>query len=290
MKKMQLFAAALIFAAGAAQAVAAQDAQAAPPIPYPAKDTYDAYVKYVHDIQAFFLSDANGKAFLYWEPFLDLVKAGRDDGVLLLAQVMRDKHPDEEYQVVKGTFRNPISAAYLEGRFDLVRRLIAFDRRMVRMHETFDDGDSREPLAEAVDKDDIKWAQTFIDEGADVNTTFVNEARNIGAIPENLLSVSRSKAMDDFLIGKGIKTVYTFTEPMDGSCNDDNVRLRSDPGVQGKVIGKLMKGDTLAVLATTYKMDVIDSNGGRWYKVGYKGRIGWVFSQFVECEALDEGV
>lgn len=259
MKGLPIFAAALLFLAWAALGAAAQDAQAAPPIPYPEKDTYDSYVKYVRDIQAFFLNDANKQAFLYWEPFEDLVKAGRDDGVLLVAQVMRDKHPDEDYSAVKGTFRNPISLAYLAGRFDLARRLIAFDKRMVRLHDSFDDGEGREPVAEAVSSDDLQWTQAFLDAGADINTEYVDEARNIGAIPENLLSISRSKAMDDFLLGRKIKTVYAFEQPADGSCNDDNVRMRSDPGLQGKVIGKLMKGDQLVVVAATYKFDVIDS-------------------------------
>jgi hypothetical protein len=262
-----------------------QDAPSAPSLPYPAKDDYQSYLKYVKDIKASFLDKPHNIGT--WEPFADLIQAGRDEGVFQLAKVLRDTMPEAKYGLVDGDFRNPIGLAYLAGRLSLVRRLISLDRGLLELPDAGMESYGLVPLAEAVARDDLAWTKSFLDAGADIDTSYVEYQKGGGGYPKNLFTISKSKAMDDFLAGRKLKTVYLLESPADGSCNDDNVRMRSEPGTQGAVLAKLMKGDKFSVLASTYKRDTIGDYPGCWVKVSFKGQVGWVFEQFVGCDYFD---
>jgi hypothetical protein len=276
----------LFLAACAGQGLWAQDRSKAA-VPYPEKDNYQAYVKYVRDLQAFYNSDADKQDVFAWEPFSDLVKAGRDEGAFQLAKAMRDTISDGSYAVNSEAFTNPVNLAYKAGRFDLVKRLIGMDSRLAGMHDDYDESQGLTPLATAVANDDIKWAQAFLDAGADLNTEYVEGKKGGGGYPANLFTISKSKAMDDFLAGKKLKTLFVLESPAEGSCNDDNVRMRSEPGTQGAVLAKLMKGEKISVLAVTFKRDTVGDCTSCWVKVSCKGQIGWVFQEFVQCDCFD---
>ncbi len=264
----------------AAASIVAQDKPAAPP--YPSADTYEAYVQYVHGV----LGTRSTTALFDWEPFECLMQAKRYEGVYQLAKALHDTAPETKYCLGGWRFINPINLAYEAGQFDLVKRLLALDRELVRMSDCDAETFYLEPVATAVVHNDTLWVQAFLDAGADINTDRVKSSRN-GTYPANLFTVSPSKGMDAFLLSKHVATVYTLENPQDGSCNDDNVRLRSDPGLQGTVLGKLMKGDSFKVLATTYKRDSIDGVEACWVKISFKSQVGWIFQSFVACDYFD---
>lgn len=280
---LRIAAAALIFLA--ALPASGQDAPSAPSIPYPAKDDYQSYVKYIKDIKSSFLDKPHNLGA--WEPFAGLVQAGRDEGVLQLAKVLRDTMPDAKYSLVDGGFENPVNLAYKAGRFDLVKRLISLDKGLLELPDAGMESFGLVPLAEAVTRDDLPWTKAFLDAGASLDTEYVEYQKGGGGYPKNLFTVSKSKAMDDLLASRKLKTAFVLESPADGSCNDDNVRMRSEPGTQGAVLAKLMKGDKFSVLASTYKRDTIGDYPGCWVKVSFKGQVGWVFQQFVRCDYFD---
>jgi hypothetical protein len=286
MRRITIFIVALVMAGFTAHGAWAQDEQTAP-LPYPGKDNYESYAKFIRDVQAFYAKNQGTNASFAWEPFRGLVEAGRDEGVYQLAKAMRDAIPDGSYRVSPGAFVNPVNLAYEAGRFDLVKRLIGLDKALAGMCDEGDEGTGLTPLATAVAHDDIKWAQAFLDAGASLGTGNVESVKGGETYPVNLFTISKSKAMDDFLAGKDLSTVFVLASPVDGSCNDDNVRLRSGPSAQGAVLAKLMKGDKFSVLATTYKRDTIDDYPGHWVKISHKGQIGWIFQEFVECDYFD---
>jgi hypothetical protein len=264
---------------------ASQDAPSAPPIPYPTKDDYQSYVKYIEDLRASFRDRPSET--VAWEPFDGLVRAGRDEGVYQLAKALHDTMPELKYLVVESDFRNPVILAYEAGRFDLVKRLISLDKGLLGYPETTMNSYGRVPLAAAVARGDIAWAQAFIDAGASLDTQYVRASMDEVGYPDNLYTISPSKAMDDFLAGKQVKPLYVLEDPASGNCNDDNVRLRSSPSTQGAVIAKLMRGDRFEVLASTYKRETIGDFNGCWVEVSYKGQKGWIFQQFVKCNFFD---
>jgi len=251
---------------------------------YPSADTYDAYVQYVRAVSG--VSQANPNAFYDWEPFRGLMQEKRYEGIYLLAKAMRDTMPNIDYCLGGCSFANSVNLAYEAAQFDLVKKLITLDPHLVQMPDQSPEATYLEPLATAVAQNDIQWAQAFLDSGANINTSNVKSTRN-GGYPANLLTVSPSREMDAFLLSKHISTLFTLEAPQDGICSDDNVRLRSDPGLQGKVIGKLMKNDKFQVIAITYKRESIDSTEGCWVKVSFQNQSGWVFQPFVRCDYFD---
>ena len=221
------------------------------------------------------------------ELFAGLVREGRDEGAYQLAKALHDTTPELKYQVVEGDFANPITLAYEAGRLDLVKRLIALDKALLDYPDIVGESFVRVPLAAAVAKGDAEWAQAFLDAGASLDTKYVRPAMDEVGYPDNLYTISPGKAMDDFLASRKLTSLFVLDEPAPGSCNDDDVRLRSAPGAQGEVIGKLMKGDKFSVIASTCKKDTIGGFKGSWVEVSYKGQKGWVFQQFVKCNFFD---
>ena len=251
--------------------------------PYPLSDTYEGYTQYV---KSFSESRSDTNIPIDWEPFRGLIQAKRYDGVYLLTRALHDLAPEKNYCLGGGLFINPINLAYEAKQFDLVLKLIAFDKALVSLPDAGIQAYYLEPLATAVVNNDTRWAEIFLKAGADVNTGYVKNSRN-GSYPANLLTVSPSKEMDEFLLKRNIHSMFVLETPQEGKCNDDDVRLRSDPGVKGKILGKLMKGDTFKVLATTYKLDTIGTLSGSWVEVSFNDQIGWIFEPFVSCDYLD---
>ncbi|WP_158001538.1 SH3 domain-containing protein [Bacillus thuringiensis] len=65
----------------------------------------------------------------------------------------------------------------------------------------------------------------------------------------------------------------TDVENYDFAVNGDGVRIRTLPNIKtGKVIGGVNKG---------FKLEVIEQDDNGWYKVRYKGKIGFITNQYV---------
>lgn len=60
------------------------------------------------------------------------------------------------------------------------------------------------------------------------------------------------------------------------------VRLRTEAGTHGKVLGQLNKGERVQRIETAQQEETIGGKKGRWMKVQTSdGRIGWIFSAFL---------
>lgn len=71
----------------------------------------------------------------------------------------------------------------------------------------------------------------------------------------------------------------TDVENYDFAVNGDGVRIRTLPNTKtGKVIGGVNKG---------FKLEVIEQDDNGWYKVRYKGKIGFITNQYVTVNQKD---
>jgi uncharacterized protein YgiM (DUF1202 family) len=70
-----------------------------------------------------------------------------------------------------------------------------------------------------------------------------------------------------------------------GRINDkDGIRFRSGPGTNYEKLDLLNKGTRIEVLDTNGPEDFLNKESGRWYKIRYGGREGWLFGPFVDLE------
>lgn len=66
-------------------------------------------------------------------------------------------------------------------------------------------------------------------------------------------------------------------------CVNDNVNLRSTPGLDGKIVGKIRKDSILIQLKKSMDAMQIGSHRAYWYKISdLKGLRGWIFGRFLE--------
>jgi hypothetical protein len=69
----------------------------------------------------------------------------------------------------------------------------------------------------------------------------------------------------------------------DGVMNDSGVRMRSDPGLRGKVLGSLKKGEKVKIRDVSNDEETIEGKRAYWYKVRTtSGQEGWVFGGYVD--------
>ena len=78
----------------------------------------------------------------------------------------------------------------------------------------------------------------------------------------------------------GIDELYNYT----GKVNDNHVRIREIPTLEGKIIGKTFTGDKVIVLDRSPKKMKIESMNSYWYKIKKDELIGWMYGQFLEKE------
>lgn len=64
----------------------------------------------------------------------------------------------------------------------------------------------------------------------------------------------------------------------------DGLRLRERPTTDAKVLDNMDKGTRVEVLAHTESTDSIDGFTGYWYKIMYKGTIGYVFGKYISTD------
>lgn len=71
-------------------------------------------------------------------------------------------------------------------------------------------------------------------------------------------------------------TVSKISSAYDCYINGTGVRMRETPSLQGKIISSFEDGEKIDLLKV--------SSDGKWSRVRKKsGKVGWVYSQYVEC-------
>jgi hypothetical protein len=74
-----------------------------------------------------------------------------------------------------------------------------------------------------------------------------------------------------------VRTI-TFTDR--GSVIDDNVNVRDQPNISGRVVGQVHNGDSISARERTAEMSQIGGDTDYWYKITSPME-GWVFGAFV---------
>ena len=80
-------------------------------------------------------------------------------------------------------------------------------------------------------------------------------------------------------------SAHALQYPFVALCTGDSVRIREDPGTDGKILGKFDSGAQFVVL------DEIFVDGGKWYEIDNPNAEGnaFIFAKYVEPEYQGEG-
>lgn len=71
----------------------------------------------------------------------------------------------------------------------------------------------------------------------------------------------------------------------DAVCNDNSVRIRTEPNLTCPVIGKLNKNDSVKIIDTSLEKFVIDGEEWYWHEVELPdGKTGWVYGKYLDIE------
>jgi hypothetical protein len=85
--------------------------------------------------------------------------------------------------------------------------------------------------------------------------------------------------------GSDSSSNYNSSVTRYGRINDkDGIRFRSGPGTNYEKLDLLSKGTRIEVLDTNGPEAFLNNANGRWYKIRYGGREGWIFGAFVDLE------
>ena len=255
----------------------------------PAKDDYAEFVIFAKSPHL--VPDGIDGIDASWDPYSELMAAGRFEGVFLLTRAFHDAAPEKDYLCGDSfRFKNPVTLAYKARNFDLVKRLLAVDASLVDKPDYFLESDDADPLAVAVANDDLVWTKTFLDMGSNIKTSYVQHHRagyGDSIFESNLLTISPSAAMDKLLNDRGLSNEVALDEPAQGDCDDSNVRFRSNASLDGKILATLNKGDAFSILGYTSKIYTIGEYKGRWVKVQFKDQTGWILQPFVHVASDD---
>lgn len=72
-----------------------------------------------------------------------------------------------------------------------------------------------------------------------------------------------------------------FSQAITGIVNDDSVRIRETPGLNGTVLGKLNKNTSVIILGRTDKRDFISGNDSYWLHIRACEEISWIYGAYV---------
>ena len=90
------------------------------------------------------------------------------------------------------------------------------------------------------------------------------------------------KELDNFI--KIIDTVK-FPITINGIMNDDNVRIREEPNLKSRTLGKVNKNDKVQILGSTVSTMKIENMDNKWYKILLSDNsIGWIYGAYVDLE------
>lgn len=90
------------------------------------------------------------------------------------------------------------------------------------------------------------------------------------------------KELDSF-----IKIIDTIKFPCitNGIMNDDSVRIREEPNLKSKTLGKLNKKDKVKIIGSTISTMKIENMDNKWYKILLSNNtIGWIYGAYVDLE------
>jgi hypothetical protein len=250
----------------------------------PARDSYPDFVALVRQLDdrkrsGADLSVDDGDVNL----FQALLDEKRYDAVLMLAKAFKETAPDLDYGY-DNVFKNPIALAYKAKRLDLVKKLAAFDPKLVNLEDTSLESAGPVPFAPCVENDDLATLQFLISKGADLKSGEAVHVRGDAPFASNLLTISPSARMTEFLVKQGLPTVYYYDPAHDTTCLDDKVRMRKEASTDAPILAVLAKGEPLKALGYTYAQATIGGDTDRWIFVERKGVKGWVFGTFVNTE------
>lgn len=66
------------------------------------------------------------------------------------------------------------------------------------------------------------------------------------------------------------------------TCKGEGVNLRNSPGVQGKIVGKIARGELLIQVEKSYDVAQVGDVRDYWYRVmNQRGQQGWIFGKFL---------
>lgn len=90
------------------------------------------------------------------------------------------------------------------------------------------------------------------------------------------------KELDSF-----IKIIDTIKFPCitNGIMNDDSVRIREEPNLKSKTLGKLNKKDKVKIIGSTISSMKIENMDNKWYKILLSNNtIGWIYGAYVDLK------
>jgi hypothetical protein len=215
--------------------------------------------------------------------FEALLAAGREDGVALLARAYKEIAPDLKY-CYNSEFRNPVALAYKAKRLDLAKRLLDLDPGLANMEDFSPQSTGPVPFAACVEAGDLETLRYFVSKGADLKAGEAVRVKGEAMFASNLLTISPSARMGEYLTKHGVPTTLAFPSPRATRCLDDKVRMRKEPNTDSAILAVLAKGEALLALGYGYAAATIGGVTSRWISVERKGQRGWVFGAFVETD------
>ncbi len=195
--------------------------------------------------------------------FQALIDAKRDDAVLMLAKAFKEAAPDLDYSY-KNVFKSPVAMAYKAKRPELVRKLVDLDPRLVNLQDSGLESGGPVPFAGCVEADDLETLRYFIAKGADLKSGEAVHVKGEVLFVSNLITISPSARMTDFLKKQGLPTVYYLSTARSTACLDDKVRMRKDPSTDAPILAVLAKGEPLSALGYSYAQATIGGTTSRW--------------------------
>jgi hypothetical protein len=252
---------------------------------FPKDVTYGSVLNYVERAinKKFDADDGDGYSVRVWEY---LFYYGKNEAIVLLAQVFHDKYPDMKYRFRTGTdyFFSPIELAFKYGNIRIIYTLIDKFPELASLpsHGTYGK-DKFPPITGAIQLNDINLVDYFLKHGCPID--FVNN-EFVEGMPMNALSFSRSNEMDEFLLKKGVRKSFELSEPFASRITSDNVRLRQQPSLSGEVITLMKMNEKITIVGCSYNFSTIqDENGDNveynWYKIVYGKYSGWVYGKYI---------
>lgn len=214
-------------------------------------------------------------------PFDYLIENGRFEHALMLLKAYKDVDPKTDYKF-DGTFTNPVGLAYRAGRLDIVKQMVALDKRLLDMCNETGSYFGAVPVAYAVSTNDLDTVKYFFSQGADPKTMYVFDRRADIEYESNLFNLSKTKEMDELLTASGTPEAYLYDQPWQTFCVDNRVRVRSAASTESEVLALIDKGQKLSVLGYRFRFETIGEKTDTWFLIDWKGRKAWVFGTFVD--------
>ncbi|MBN2077977.1 MAG: SH3 domain-containing protein [Spirochaetes bacterium] len=123
---------------------------------------------------------------------------------------------------------------------------------------------------------------------------FYNDYPNTDYIARMIQTIFDGLRDGSFTISGSEETVWRMiltyirrypTSPETGklySCSGDNVNLRSSPGVEGQLVGKIARDEILIQLEKSMDTTQVGDTRDFWYRVAsLRGPRGWIFGKFI---------